>query len=176
MESFSNIWTKLAKELYCGSKEVSTGNIALLTTQIHKGSGSTTTLRRVGPVPCLGITVELALVERAQVSCPRGWESGSQAVALGRMGPTAWLGSTVELALEAWVGVSWPQGHESKRTDPASCWWQHWVAYLEQCWRTCPGRVIKESHWANLLSYCPGPDQGSEMGHPKIFIICTWLG
>ena len=56
------------------------------------------TLWREGSAPCLGSTVELALVE---------------------------VMHTMELTLEAcmWVSQSWPQGPESRRTDPASYQW-----------------------------------------------------
>ena len=35
---------------------------------------------------------------------------------------------------------------------------------------------IRESQHADQLSYHPGPNPGSEVAHPKIYIICQWLG
>jgi hypothetical protein len=34
---------------------------------------------------------------------------------------------------------------------------------------------IRESWWAGQLCYHRAQIQGSEMPHPKIFIICQWL-
>lgn len=36
---------------------------------------------------------------------------------------------------DGWRGA----GPEGMRADCASCSWQHWVTYLEQCWRTRSG-------------------------------------
>lgn len=51
--------------------------------------------------------------------------------------------STVELTLETRVQVSQLWSHKSRKVNPVSCWLQHWVAWLEQCWSAHPGRVEK---------------------------------
>ena len=84
-------------------------------------------IQRAGPAPCLGNTVELALMLKARLSQPQGHLESRrdclQAAAHERVGLVPLLSSTV--ALEVWVQVSQPQRHESRRADPASCQWQH---------------------------------------------------
>ena len=74
-----------------------------------------TTVRRAGPVPHPGNTMELALMPKALVSQHRGCERGRAGPLphrlqhLGECGPHhGW--AAVELALEVWVWVSQPEG------------------------------------------------------------------
>jgi hypothetical protein len=48
-------------------------------------------------------------------------------------------------------------GQESRRNEPASCQWWHWVTEPEQCWRTCSGGVDKGApmHWEDQLPPMP---------------------
>jgi hypothetical protein len=82
------------------------------------GTSLAVVLKRVCSAPCLDNTVDLAIIAKAWVSQPiTVWD------------PMPWLASIVKLVLKAWLCVSQPQGNESRRVDPVSWWWCHWMAY-----------------------------------------------
>lgn len=82
----------------------------------------------------------------------------------------------MELVLEVWVQVSQSQGHESKRVNIASCnggmGWPRQGSAGELTLVV----LIRDSQGLTNSATAQAQIQGSELAHPKIYIICEHLG